>query len=115
MGSSASAPESSKNSETSQTSAKMDKLATHHKVIPTSEPKLQKPLKGILKNKCAMKVEKPVKVVELYVLRESKWTVTRVTEDELEMRKKELKCDKTVKRIYSKPTQDQTFLHFQPF
>lgn len=108
MGSSTSCPERNKKSETPK---EMDKSLTHHKVIPTSEIKL----KGILKNKNAIKVEKPVKVVELYVLRDSKWTVTRVAEDELELRKKELKGDKTVKRIYSKPTQDQTFMHFQPF
>lgn len=110
MGSSTSSPESNNKSEKSQQSTEMDKSLTHHKVIPTEIK-----LKGILKNKNAIKMEKPVKVVELYVLRDSNWTVTRVPEDELEMRKKELKRDKTVKRIYSKPTQDQTFMHFQPF
>lgn len=89
----------------------MQKSVTHHPVIPTSGT----PLKGILKNKISTRIEKPVKVIELYVLRGSDWSVTRVREDELELRKKELKSDKNVKRIYSKPSHDQTFLHFQPF
>lgn len=59
------------------------------KVIPTNGTQAlqssytpQKPLKGILKNKCAVqqKVEKPVKVVELYVLRGNEWSVSRVRE-----------------------------------
>lgn len=59
------------------------------KVIPTNGTQAlpssytpQKPLKGILKNKCAVqqKVEKPVKIVELYVLRGNEWSVSRVRE-----------------------------------
>lgn len=121
MGSSASSPENKGNHERrnhQNTSPEMSTI-THHKVIPTSGTQpLQntftspKPLKGILKNK---NYEKPVKEVELYVLRGSEWQITRVREDQIEMRKKELKADKTVKRVYTKPTHDQTFLHFQPF
>lgn len=36
-------------------------------------------------------------------------------QDEVDSRSKELKSDKTVKRLYTKPTHDTTFLHFQPF
>lgn len=59
------------------------------KVIPTNGTQAlpssytpQKPLKGILKNKCVVqqKVEIPVKVVELYVLRGNEWSVSRVRE-----------------------------------
>lgn len=118
MGSSASTPSSS-----SRTSPEMQKSITHHQVIPTNgtqplqSPTFspQKPLKGILKNKNVQKYEKPVKIVELYVLRGSEWKVSRVREDEVVLRKKELKSDKSVKRVYSKPTHDETFLHFQPF
>lgn len=56
------------------------------KVIPTNGTQAlpssyspQKPLKGILKNKCAVQ-QKPVKVVELYVLRGNEWSVSRVRE-----------------------------------
>ena len=117
MGSSA----STSTSATPRTSPEMQKSITHHKVIPTSgTPQspvftAQKPLKGILKNKTVQKYEKPVKVVELFVLRGVEWKVSRVREDEVELRKKELKSDKTVKRVYTKPTHDETFLHFQPF
>ncbi|KAG5669139.1 hypothetical protein PVAND_017034 [Polypedilum vanderplanki] len=83
-------------------------------IYPQEPPKL----KGILKNKDAVKNEKiqrPVKIVELYVQRGDQWTVTRVSEIEAEMKKRELKSDKNVKRIYVKPTHDTTFLHFKAF
>lgn len=114
----------SSSSSSSRTSPEMQKSITHHKVIiptngiqPLQSPTISahKPLKGILKNKNVQKYEKPVKIVELYVLRGSEWKVSRVREDELELRKKELKVDKSVKRVYTKPTHDETFLHFQPF
>lgn len=104
MGSSASTPTSSP-----RTSPEMQTSITHHKVIPTNgnQPpqsvSAQKPLKGILKNKSVQKYEKPVKIVELYVQRGAEWKMTRVREDEIELRKKELKSDKSVKRVYTKP------------
>lgn len=87
----------------------MQKTITHHKVIPTNgnQPLQsvsgQKPLKGILKNKTVQNYEKPVKIVELYVQRGAEWKMTRVREDEIDLRKKELKSDKSVKRVYTKP------------
>jgi hypothetical protein len=40
-----------------------------------------RPLKGILKNKHnVQRIEKPVKIVELYVLKGDAWTITRVRE-----------------------------------
>ena len=57
-------------------------------VIPSNgqqaiqSPFAPRPLKGILKNKNVQvqKIEKPVKIVELYVLRGNEWSVTRVRE-----------------------------------
>ena len=34
-------------------------------------------------------------------------------QDEAELKKRELKGDKTIKRIYVKPVHDTTFLHFK--
>jgi hypothetical protein len=35
------------------------------------------------------------------------------SQDEAELKKRELKGDKTIKRIYVKPVHDTTFLHFK--
>lgn len=71
-------------------------------------------LKGILKNKELVKNERrPQKLVELYIQKGDQWTVLRVPEEEAETKKRELKSDKTIKRIYTKPVHDTTFLHFK--
>jgi len=87
-------------------------------VIETSPPKT--PLKGILKNAhqkpmLLLPPPKPVKMVDLYVQRAGQWQVVKVREDEAEVRKKELKSDKSVNRIYIKPTHDTTYLHCKAF
>lgn len=87
MGSSVSSHDQKhRNSQEKSTTEKMQKTITQQ-VIPTSgTPATQssfspsRPLKGILKNKTAQKIEKPVKIVELYVLRGSEWSITRVRE-----------------------------------
>lgn len=89
MGSSVSSDNKSNESSPSRTSPTMQKSVTHQ-VIPTcGSSSFQsalnpRPLKGILKNKNPQKIqekiEKPVKIVELYVLRGAQWSVTRVRE-----------------------------------
>lgn len=89
MGSSVSSSHNINDSKSpSKASPTMQKSITQQ-VIPTSgtQPPLpssftSRPLKGILKNKCVQqqKIEKPVKIVELYVLRGNEWNVTRVRE-----------------------------------
>jgi hypothetical protein len=85
MGSSVSSNNNSKNRSTPpQPSPAMQTTITQ--VIPNGSQSVPnafapRPLKGILKNKNSVqRIEKPVKIVELYVLRGNAWTVTRVRE-----------------------------------
>lgn len=92
MGSSVSSHNLQKISNTTETSTIMQKTIAQQ-VIPNGEQALQssfapRPLKGILKNKQNVQIYerpiekpvKPVKLVELYVLRGNEWKVTRVRE-----------------------------------
>ena len=92
MGSSVSSDNKSNGSSPSRTPPTMQKSVTHQVIPSCGPPSFQsalnppRPLKGILKNKNPpiaekpVEIAKPVKIVELYVLRGSEWSVTRVRE-----------------------------------
>lgn len=86
MGSSVSSDSKSNGSSPSpsRTSPTMQKSVTHEVIPNCGSPSFQnpRPLKGILKNKNPHPqiIEKPVKIVELYVLRGNEWSITRVRE-----------------------------------
>lgn len=97
MGSSVSSHDKHRDSQEISKTEKMQKTITQQFIPTSGNPTTQssfspKPLKGILKNKTNQKIEKPVKIVELYVLRGSEWSVTRVREVRMKNRWLLIKC-----------------------